>query len=554
MKKVIYGIVCVTMAVLMTVGCIGCFGGKDKNKEPPAPQEYTIQYSDESGAKQITVTQGQPYSLDVIPEKTGYDFMGLYDAEAGGTQYVTASGSSVAPFTDGKSIVLYAQFKAKEYTVVLDYQGAAVTGDRQITVAYNASLPELPKNLTLEHKNFTGWYTQENRKGVQVADQYGLLPKVSVVNETNFTLTSDGYLYLYAGFEIETFDVTCYFDAGMAEEIVKVAWNTPVGKIVTKTRKNGEAPLTWSKSSDRQEIFNGNIVGETVLYAVEYAPVIDFDTDGGDEINAVVARAGAPISLPTPTKDGYKFVKWETLDGKTAEYSTMPSKSVTLKAVWQAKIVFDSNGGSKVDDISVAAGESITLPTPEKEGFIFAGWYTADKEKYESKIMPSTGMKLKAGWYIKQEKSMVLVENDLNKKLITDSNKLTAKQRIKIDLSDSIAFVPSEGISVDFKISFRWGNTYKNIKGDGQIALYESESFTSSNQLGYKSLSHGTDRDTYCHDSLNGTAKIHTNILYLYYCGKGELQISLSGGYGGDVAFYDINMIIAYPDTTNLYL
>ena len=62
--------------------------------------------------------------------------MGLYDAEVGGTQYVSASGASLSPFNDGKNMVLFPQFKAKDYTVILDYQGAPVTGSRQLTASY----------------------------------------------------------------------------------------------------------------------------------------------------------------------------------------------------------------------------------------------------------------------------------------------------------------------------------------------------------------------------------------------------------------------------------
>lgn len=39
-------------------------------------------------------------------------------------------------------------------------------------------------------------------------------------------------------------------------------------------------------------------------------------------------------------------------------------------------IKLNSNGGTKLDSISARAGEKITLPTPVREGYVFAGWYT----------------------------------------------------------------------------------------------------------------------------------------------------------------------------------
>ena len=300
MKRKFFSVICTVVAML--ISCMAFFTGCGNNTpEDTTPKEYTIQYTDDSGTHQITVTAGMPYSLDVVPERTGYTFTGLFDAEVGGTQYISSTGASLSPFTDGKNMVLFPQFKAKDYTVILDYQGAAVTGVRQLAVAYGSSLPELPKNLTGEHKEFAGWYTKTNCDGTQISDEYGLIPVVSVLNETNFDLSGE-YVYLYAGFEIEKFTVTCCFETGMDTEDLQVEYGTPANRIVPKTRVNGNAPLTWSKTQGG-EVWNGKVEDDMVLYAVEYAPVIELDSNGGNEVNSVVARAGSIIALPTPTKD-----------------------------------------------------------------------------------------------------------------------------------------------------------------------------------------------------------------------------------------------------------
>ena len=233
---------------------------------------------------------------------------------------------------------------------------------------------------------------------------------------------------------------------------------------------------------------------------------------------------------------------------------TMPAQSITLKAVWQAKLVFDENGGTEVSDISKAAGESLELPVPEKEGFIFAGWYTADKEKYEAKTMPSMGIALKAGWYTAMNKTITLVENNMDKKLIVDSNVLSVKNRLKVDLSDIFSNINNNGVEIAYIVNFKWGNTYQYCKSDGQIALYEGSDLNSSYQLCHKTLSHSDEYDTYIRETMSGVSIIHNNVLYLYYAGKGDLHISLSGGYGDDTAFYDIYIQLLYPDTTKLYL
>ena len=402
--------ICVIIAIAMTFSLCAC--GK-VGVDTPTDRMYTIQYTDGMGVHSIEVQCGELYSITSIPEKNGYEFIGLYDAEVGGTQYVNAGGSAVAAFTDSKNIVLYPQFKAKEYTLVLDYQGAAVTGSRSIKVAYDSEISELPLNLTLENKTFVGWYTQPNRQGIQVSDQYGVIPLKNIVNESIFDLSNpQGGIYLYAGFNNEEFTVTFYFTESGAPEEVKVEYGTPISQVQPTTRVDGKAVLTWSKKrndTNKESIFNGNITSEMVLYAAELAPVIDFDSSGGNTVNSIVARVGDAISLPTPTRENYKFIGWQSTNGDMFNATSMPTESVKLTAKWQAMIVFDTNGGTEVTNISEPQGTRISLPITEKDGYIFAGWYTEKKEQYISPYMPIQSICLKAGWYKHNVKVFELV-------------------------------------------------------------------------------------------------------------------------------------------------
>ena len=555
MKKRIT-LICCLMAAL--ISCSVIFSGCTDDNTSPAPTEYTIQYTDDAGLHSLSVKSGAVYSLDVLPEKYGYEFLGLFDAKSGGTQYIDETGSSLSAFTDNKNMVLFPQFKAREYTLILDYQGAAVTGSRSMTVSYDSTINELPMNLSLEYKEFKGWYTKPNAQGTQVADTYGVIPPNNKVKETLFNFSdTDNTIYLYAGFENVKYTVTFYFEDNNNPEELKVEHGTDIQNVVPETRINGNAVLNWSKiknDTNKEYIFTGKVTDNLVLYAVEYAPVIDFVENGGEKVVPIVARAGSSISLPTPIRENYKFMEWQDDKGNTYTSATMPTESVTLKAVWQAKLVFDENGGTEVSDISKAVGESITLPTPEKEGFIFAGWYTAEKEKYESKTMPATGTALKAGWYVAMEKTITLVENNIDKKLVVDSNTLSVKNRLKIDLSDIFSNINNNGVEIVYTINFKWGNTYSYYKGEGQVALYDGSDFNSSYQLCKKTLSHSDEYDAYIKETMSGVSTIHNNVLYLYYAGKGDLHITLSGGYGDDIGFFDIYIELLYPDTTKLYL
>lgn len=538
MKKKKSTAVCVALAMLISCVALitGCGGGEDQT-----PKEYVIQYADGSGVHTITVTGGMPYSLDVVPTKTGYDFMGLYDAEVGGKQYVSSTGSSLEPYAEKKNVVLFPQFRAKNYTVILDHQGAPVGADRQFTVAYDSSLPELPKNLEVEHKEFAGWYTEPECGGTQVADKYGLLPLASILNEQNFDLSSS-IVTLYAGFEAEKHTVTFYFEEGMEAEEISVAYDTPIARVVPETRVNGNAVLTWSKTRGG-EVFNGKITADMDLYALEYAPVIEFDSNGGNDVSPIVARAGSTVALPAPTKDMAKFVYWEDMSGDPYTSTAMPSKSMTLKAVWQAKLVFDSNGGTDVDDISVAAGNKIFLPMPEREGFVFAGWYTADKEQYTSTTMPAAGIALKAGWYKEKSKNTVVISS--SSKVSSKTNTASINSAcFKLNYADyatdkKVIIIRIKG---HFKIKSSYAELYGNITAC--LEVYSQMSISSSYLIAKKAFNGVTGE--YRDYDFDMKFAIGDDAYLCFYHKISPVTYSFQ--------ISDFYYVVDYPDTGNLYL
>lgn len=68
-----------------------------------------------------------------------------------------------------------------------------------------------------------------------------------------------------------------------------------------------------------------------------YYYLLNFDLDGGYGVEPIYARYGAPVSVGTPTKAGYTFAGWDQELPKT-----VPAKNVTYKALWtigdQAKV------------------------------------------------------------------------------------------------------------------------------------------------------------------------------------------------------------------------
>ncbi len=432
--KVIRKVLIIALVALALIMLCAC--NKDSEGDT-TPATYTIQYADDEGLHTIDITSGQLYSIPSIPSRNGYEFMGLYDAEVGGTQYVNASGSALTVFTDNRSLVLYPQFKAKEFTLILDYQGAEVIGSRSIAVKYDENISNLPTNLKMENKNFVGWYTSPDKKGTQIADSFGVLPNKSKVTESNFDLTDpEGYIYLYAGFKGEEFTVRFYYGNDPTPEEVLVEYGTYISEVITTRRVDGKAAISWTKASGSDEVFTGKVEGEMILYAYEYAPVIEFNANGGNTVNPIIAKSGSSITLPTPTRENYKFAGWYTSGGSKYTSTLMGTESVSLTARWNPILIFNTNGGTEVEDISAEVGTRVTLPKTEKDGFMFAGWYTEQGQEYTATSMPQDSIKLVAKYYKTEKKQYVVVA--ANKTYGLQSGGLTPviSNDYKIDLSD----------------------------------------------------------------------------------------------------------------------
>ena len=536
--------------VLLSSCGLFCSVGNDDGGQS-ALKEYTIQYTDDIGTHTITVIDGATYSLEVLPERTGYNFLGLFDAEVGGTQYVNAKGTSLAPFTDKKNLVLFPQYKAKEYTLVLDYQGAAVMGERSYTVKYDGKLPELPKNLVLEHSEFMGWFTEENCGGIQVADAYGLIPDKSTVDEKIFDIGNEGeYLYLYAGFGVEKFTVMFNFGSGIPAEEIEVEYNTPISEVVPSTRnEDGFAVLSWSKTQSGSQIFTGNVTDGLVLYAIDWAPVIEFNTNGGKKVTPIVAKAGSTLSLPQAERENYKFLYWEDMNGKQTDITKMPAESMLLKAVWQAMLVFDENGGTAVKDISEPVGTTIELPVPEKDGFIFASWYTEDEKKYESTSMPMESVVLKAGWYkVKTEKVVVInATSDVGGKKQTDKPKMDYLC-YTFDYDKYIKDGSTCNIQIDAKVKmkgYQSGSIYT-----GYLDVYSQKIISSTYLLETYTFSNLTNSYKQCEFKLS--VNIKDDFYMCFY--SSEKRSSGNPWSYNYLHLSDFYYTVTYPDTTNLYL
>ncbi|MEO1772052.1 InlB B-repeat-containing protein [Candidatus Enterococcus ferrettii] len=179
-----------------------------------------------------------------------------------------------------------------------------------------------------------------------------------------------------------------------------------LASLPTPTRK-GYSFAGWYDGENKVESIPDGSKGDrnlTARWNVETYKVT-FDSAGGEAVNSqdyTVEKGLA--SLPTPMRKGYSFAGW--YDGAN-RVESIPDGSTgdrNLTARWSLEtytVIFDSAGGEAVNpqDYTVEKG-LVSLPTPTRKGYSFAGWYDG-ANKVESIPDGSTGDRnLTAHWNI----------------------------------------------------------------------------------------------------------------------------------------------------------
>ncbi len=135
--------------------------------------------------------------------------------------------------------------------------------------------------------------------------------------------------------------------------------------------------------------------------------------DGTDAVveSRRVAYGERVGTLPAdPTRDGYTFFHWWTEPGNnagtTASALTTVTADVTYYAHWNPKsytVRFLKNDGTEtvVRNLTTSYGQTLgTLPTPTREGYTLAGWFTAaeDGEQIDSSTLVEGDVDYYAHW------------------------------------------------------------------------------------------------------------------------------------------------------------
>ena len=117
------------------------------------------------------------------------------------------------------------------------------------------------------------------------------------------------------------------------------------------------------------------------LFACSSKVVVEFETNGGNEIHKVEIEKGTDFVLPMePEKEGYNFVGWYLDSEFSEEFKSIDDLKGTVKlyAKWEEiKKYTVEFKNVDLNSIVVIHGEKIIKPAdPVKKEFVFIGWYS----------------------------------------------------------------------------------------------------------------------------------------------------------------------------------
>ena len=154
--------------------------------------------------------------------------------------------------------------------------------------------------------------------------------------------------------------------------------NGSSGKSVYEIYIETHPEYTKSEEEWIQDLINGELI--TNMHKVI------FNSDGGNEVDSQYVLHGYKVTKPeNPTRLGYTFDGWYIEDEKWV-YSGYPvTEDITLTAHWiqnEYNLVLNNNGNQET--YTVYYNDQFTLPTFDKSGYVFEGWFDDQNIKYES--------------------------------------------------------------------------------------------------------------------------------------------------------------------------
>lgn len=351
--------------------------------------------------QKIDLTYGEPYGDLPEIERMNYSFVGWFTEAEDGEQIFP--DSIVANL---RNHTIFAQWKPIEYAITYDPNGG--TGD--IATQMKVHGIDLQLTDTIPHRpgfSFLGWTTAAY--------------ETEVFYSPGSLYTDNSETTLYAVWSPNQYTIQFDCDGGeVSPNTKKVLFGSSYGEL--------PIPLWAGHSFDGWFLEDGTqITAEsqveiaanhtlTAHWTVETYPVT-YDANGGVSApDAEVKTYGVPLTISSqvPVRTGYQFLGWATsADSTSAVYQPgaayTGNSALSLYAVWKVipyKVTLQFNdGATPTQQRTLTYGAPYgQLPTPEKAGYEFGGWYHENGEVItaETLMLTTANHTLTAKWNAKE--------------------------------------------------------------------------------------------------------------------------------------------------------
>ncbi len=341
---------------------------------------YTITFDTDGGNIIVPITKnyGEVIEVPDNPRKEGYTFVG-WDQEIPTTM----------PSADK---VIKAQWSINSYTITFDTDGGDIIAP--ITKNYGETVIA-PSNPTKEENKFEGWFIDKELTNSYI---FSTMPAENII--------------LYAKWNTNKYTITFESNGGSNVSPITQIYNGEIQEPVAPTR-DGHIFEGWYYDAELEDyftFFDYMPACDFTLYAKWTAifGTITFESNGGSSVPPITQIYTTLVTAPVnPTRKGYDFKGWYCDESLTNIYtfSNMPNYKITLYAKWSAKkntVIFESNGGTLIPTQNdILTGTVIELPTPNRDGYQFEGWYLDENGMGEfiwSKLYVDDSITLYAKW------------------------------------------------------------------------------------------------------------------------------------------------------------
>lgn len=310
------------------------------------------------------------------PTKAHYKFGGWYEkSDFSGESVKTIRTNEIGAKT------YYAKWIADTYKVTLNTQGGTIADDKNITSYEYGTTVKLStsEDITKADYHFNGWYDNAEFTGTPITE--------ITIKEVPETGNSMIFYAKWTKNEPDKYMVTFENADGTVLQSGDVEKDTmPVYAGATPTKEQDDRyTYVFDKWVPELTSVTGPATYKATYTSTSRVYQVTLNVnDGTIGENVTDYTYGTAVTLPVPTKNGYKFEGWydnaEFTGVTVTEISAAATGDKTYYAKWVAEqytITFNTDGGAFVETpiSSYIYGTTATLPVPTKNGYKFEGWY-----------------------------------------------------------------------------------------------------------------------------------------------------------------------------------